>query len=973
MVLSGSSSKVFTNNSQFTLIQEWSATQSIPNNSSTIKVTVKIKSSTYGVASGWVNKNCTVYIAGEGSSFSFNPNMGANSTKTIGTVTKTVGHSNDGSKTLVIGTTVDYTGITWNGGALGKVTTSVQYTLNKIPRHSSISSLPNITIPGSLTVGISRQASSMTHSLTVWVAKNSSPTLDNDDHWTYIKTIDNAGTSATFSFTASEISSKMLSVMNGAATWKMKVKLWTNGVSGLSQQKALTVTAPAAGSVTVGAFSINDTTASVKFAIGSYNSNANFKYNIAFKTVSGGTLIRNITGVNTSSYTYNLTAAETNIILNSNKTSKTIAVKAEITTLFNGVKVRGVATSGNANATLGTFFNPTIGGSFTFKDTNTVSTGLTENNQIIVLGLSKVDVVVPANFATAKGGASISRVDVSVGSATGGASWNGGAQYTQTGLAPASNSSAKTIVVKVTDSRGFVNSKTVTPTSVVYTDPTINFTARRKNGFEEETGIDIKGAISLLTINGANKNKIVKITCKIGNTTWTTGGSPALAAVSMSGANYSTVNNALTSLSTASKHSVTVIVQDSVKSITYTTTIASGRPIMFMDAKNQTVSLGTLPTGKGRFEVTGSILGDQGYFWRDQTNAAIYLNNGDIAGVNGLWFGPDKADNLGEGIHFLTTKGDMVDPGFNGSLTTSANMYEYYDTIYWRDKYMYWDNKPILHVSPSAGNIDIDAYGNGTQNHVSLGYADSTTKINSYKEHHFRTVTTFNGQINADNQKIVNSRLLPNATYGTWQVNADHERGDINLYMNVNDSAHRVGMSPKDSSKIAGFYVGSDDTGPRIWSTKQAIYDRTYSQAANVYITDAGTFGRSTSASKYKLAISKIDNALNLGERLLTIEPTKWFDKTATETYAKRKTLGIEEEGDNVDIRPIYGLIAEDLRDVGLDSYVSYDSNGTIEGIQYDRLWTVLIPVIREIKEQIVEQEISLQKLRLELEKKEDI
>ncbi|MCG0780417.1 hypothetical protein IMAU30116_03649 [Lactiplantibacillus plantarum] len=58
-----------------------------------------------------------------------------------------------------------------------------------------------------------------------------------------------------------------------------------------------------------------------------------------------------------------------------------------------------------------------------------------------------------------------------------------------------------------------------------------------------------------------------------------------------------------------------------------------------------------------------------------------------------------------------------------------------------------------------------------------------------------------------------------------------------------------------------------------------------------------------------------------------------------------------------INLKRHYGLIAEDLRDAGLDEFLITGKDGQIEGIEYDRLWTVLIPKIKQLNNRINELE----------------
>ena len=157
------------------------------------------------------------------------------------------------------------------------------------------------------------------------------------------------------------------------------------------------------------------------------------------------------------------------------------------------------------------------------------------------------------------------------------------------------------------------------------------------------------------------------------------------------------------------------------------------------------------------------------------------------------------------------------------------------------------------------------------------------------------------------------------------------------------------------------FNPNSDDSnyglgllqGDHIISSTWA-YNRTYSFSPNLFVSSNGYIGRTTSASKYKLAITRY-NDTEKAEKLLSIDPARWFDKSETEEYGDELNHKINDENsEKLPINPHFGLIAEDLEKAGLDEFVSKNHNtGEIEGLEYDRVWTVLIPYIRELNERI--------------------
>ena len=127
--------------------------------------------------------------------------------------------------------------------------------------------------------------------------------------------------------------------------------------------------------------------------------------------------------------------------------------------------------------------------------------------------------------------------------------------------------------------------------------------------------------------------------------------------------------------------------------------------------------------------------------------------------------------------------------------------------------------------------------------------------------------------------------------------------------------------------------IGSDAGG--LYLQSSAIYDRTTSANPNtVIVSNDHTLRRSTSAKKYKDDIqpSTLDPYL-----LLEIEPKSWIDKA-------------EQAEGNVQ-RRYYGLIADEVEEAGLGDYVTYD-NGEVDALMYDRLWTLLIPIVKDLKEE---------------------
>lgn len=125
----------------------------------------------------------------------------------------------------------------------------------------------------------------------------------------------------------------------------------------------------------------------------------------------------------------------------------------------------------------------------------------------------------------------------------------------------------------------------------------------------------------------------------------------------------------------------------------------------------------------------------------------------------------------------------------------------------------------------------------------------------------------------------------------------------------------------------------------------QSAFVQTTGASANLVVSNDGALVRSSSASKYKTNIFRTDDD-DYGSRLLRVPVAMWDDKNAAQKYAEDPI-----ENDKP-IRRI-GMIAEDLDKYGLEMLVTRGSNGELEGINYDRIGPVLVPVIARLKKRI--------------------
>lgn len=152
----------------------------------------------------------------------------------------------------------------------------------------------------------------------------------------------------------------------------------------------------------------------------------------------------------------------------------------------------------------------------------------------------------------------------------------------------------------------------------------------------------------------------------------------------------------------------------------------------------------------------------------------------------------------------------------------------------------------------------------------------------------------------------------------------------------------------------ADFTIGKDGSatnGGRVVSS-MAIYNRTYSGAANMYITTAGTLGRTTSARKYKADIQPAYDAIAKAKKVLDINPSSWWDKG--------------ELADGVAKERYYGFIADEFAEAGLNEVVVY-RDGEIESLAYDRIPMYHNVILSEHEKEIQELKAKVQQLENEI------
>lgn len=150
------------------------------------------------------------------------------------------------------------------------------------------------------------------------------------------------------------------------------------------------------------------------------------------------------------------------------------------------------------------------------------------------------------------------------------------------------------------------------------------------------------------------------------------------------------------------------------------------------------------------------------------------------------------------------------------------------------------------------------------------------------------------------------------------------------------------GIDSKGYSEFMGFSSMGDATFHKGMVFVSDWWRNTSSNSVNARVsydssvgTSTTTLYRVTSAKKYKKDIQSMDIDPYL---ILKAVPKMWLDKGEIERNGNSKS----------GVNYSYGLIADEIAEIGLSEFVDY-MEGEIEGLQYDRLWILLIPLIKDL------------------------
>lgn len=362
--------------------------------------------------------------------------------------------------------------------------------------------------------------------------------------------------------------------------------------------------------ITPSTFSVPATSGTL--TINTNRASSSFTHTITLKI--GNTTIATKTNVG-SSTTINLADISNSILQEiPNATSASITVTC---VTYSGSTNIGTKTK-TITANVSNDAAPTFS-DFTFADTNATTTAITGNNSVMISGKSTITATISAaNKATPRLSATMDKYTFAVADLFTDESYSESAITKTLGSPTVANtelpSATRDLTVSAIDSRGISTTVTKAITIVPYQAPIVNATAKRVNGFENDTTIKISGSFSRIEVGGTAKNTVnsstgVKYRYKAQSTsTW---GNWTNKTATVDAATGSvTVADFTLSLDNQASYDIEVQITDKLETTIVSLVVAMGQPAFFIGSDGR-VSIGEMPTisklsgEKGILEVAG--------------------------------------------------------------------------------------------------------------------------------------------------------------------------------------------------------------------------------------------------------------------------------------------------------------------------------------------------------------------------------
>lgn len=369
---------------------------------------------------------------------------------------------------------------------------------------------------------------------------------------------------------------------------------------------------------------------------------------------------RTITNSTSGTYTWDLTETERNQLRAKIPNSKTATCRIGVISTISGTS------SASYKDVTYTIVEQAPTMTATYQDTNSTTTAITDNNQLIIRNNSTLEIDV--TNATAYKEATLSSITANVNGTIYNGTLNSGSATFNIGTINVSDDI--TAVVTLTDSRGFKGIQNVNIQVLDWQLPTAIISLQRENNFYSETNINVNADYSSLD----NKNTItIKVRDKkVTDTTYSS---------------YTTLQDDVTTQLTLDNNyawDVQVLVQDLLGSTTYNLTLDRGIPITFFDRIKRSVGINCFPANNTSLEISGKTIVDIIY---PVGSIYISVNSTDPSTIfGGTW------EQIKD--QFLLSAGDTYTAGATGGEATHTltvnEMPSHSHNVSWQDNCPPW-------------------------------------------------------------------------------------------------------------------------------------------------------------------------------------------------------------------------------------------------------------------------------------------
>lgn len=293
-----------------------------------------------------------------------------------------------------------------------------------------------------------------------------------------------------------------------------------------------------------------------------------------------------------TSYTFQLTEAERNVLRSATPNSNTLSVIFYIKTVIGGQTFYSTSfktlTIVNASPSME---NPT------YQDTNSTTTAITGNNQHIIQKQSSLSINIPA--ATAQKYATITKYQVTINGITREQTAAGTMNW---GVLDVSQNIAA--IIKAIDSRGNAVTKSMEITIDAWQQPYAVISCKRENNFYTDTVLNVSPTVS--SLSGQNTVTIQEQHKKTSESAYSTL------------VNVTPNTDTTLQLDNTYDWNVKIIVSDRLASTTYNITVQKGMPIVYYDRLKSSTGFNCFPEKENSVESQGLALDDVIYIGSQQ-------------------------------------------------------------------------------------------------------------------------------------------------------------------------------------------------------------------------------------------------------------------------------------------------------------------------------------------------------------------